>query len=420
MTAIVGFMNKRGIAMAADSAVTLGNTHKVMNSGNKIFTLSKYAPIGVATYGNESFMETPWELAIKMYRKQLGRKKYGALNEYIESFIKYLHDQDFFMTEEHKKIELRNKAIWFYNASVQNSRKRDGYTPSAEVDSLVQELQECKQKNERGIPIPEMVGYSYDNFKTYFNDIFQANLKSFPHLLSEDSKELFLQSFYQYLLVHVKHGHDTGLVFFGYGEKEIYPSMVNIEVIDGFDGRLRYMRLENNSDTIIETENKACVIPFAQIDVAQTIIRGINPSFLDILGNSMVTILNQYRDIILKQIPNNSQNKGMIDFINSLNHNAFASMFVQMATNEFRSNYTDVLIATLANLSKEDMANLAESLVELTSLVRRMSPSEETVGGPVDVAVVSKGDGFIWMKRKHYFDPKLNTNFFNTYNDDEL
>jgi ATP-dependent protease HslVU (ClpYQ) peptidase subunit len=74
MTAIVGFMNKRGIAMAADSAVTLGNTHKVMNSGNKIFTLSKYAPVGIATYGNESFMETPWELVIKMYRKQLGER----------------------------------------------------------------------------------------------------------------------------------------------------------------------------------------------------------------------------------------------------------------------------------------------------------------------------------------------------------
>ena len=65
------------------------------------------------------------------------------------------------------------------------------------------------------------------------------------------------------------------------------------------------------------------------------------------------------------------------------------------------------------------MANLAESLVELTSLIRRMTPKEETVGGPVDVAIVSKGDGFIWLKRKHYFDLKLNANFLNTYNDEE-
>ena len=37
--------------------------------------------------------------------------------------------------------------------------------------------------------------------------------------------------------------------------------------------------------------------------------------------------------------------------------------------------------------------------------------SDETVGGPIDVAVVSKGDGFIWIKRKHYFDPVLNQRF---------
>ena len=64
------------------------------------------------------------------------------------------------------------------------------------------------------------------------------------------------------------------------------------------------------------------------------------------------------------------------------------------------------------------MANVAESLVALTSLVNRMSPRKESVGGPVDVAVISKGDGLIWIKRKLYFYPDLNTQFFNKYNND--
>jgi len=54
---------------------------------------------------------------------------------------------------------------------------------------------------------------------------------------------------------------------------------------------------------------------------------------------------------------------------------------------------------------------MAEALVSLTSLKRRVSMEEESVGGPVDVAVVSKGDGFIWIKRKHYFDPLLNRDY---------
>ena len=70
--------------------------------------------------------------------------------------------------------------------------------------------------------------------------------------------------------------------------------------------------------------------------------------------------------------------------------------------------------------NENDIPNMAESFVSLTSLVRRMSPMEETVGGPVDVVFISKGDGLIWMKRKHYFNPDLNAHFFaNYYNDIE-
>ena len=82
---------------------------------------------------------------------------------------------------------------------------------------------------------------------------------------------------------------------------------------------------------------------------------------------------------------------------------------------DMREVYTEPLLNTVVNLDKEDMANMAESFISLTSLVRRMQPGEETVGGPVDVAVISKGDGFVWINRKHYFKPELNTQFFYNY-----
>ena len=63
-------------------------------------------------------------------------------------------------------------------------------------------------------------------------------------------------------------------------------------------------------------------------------------------------------------------------------------------------------------LPKEELAEMAETLVNLTSFKRRVTPSAETVGGPTDVAVISKGDGLVWIKRKHYFDPALNHRYF--------
>ena len=73
------------------------------------------------------------------------------------------------------------------------------------------------------------------------------------------------------------------------------------------------------------------------------------------------------------------------------------------------------VVDTVRALPKNELAEMAETLVNLTSFRQRMSPDAETVGGPVDVAVISKGDGFIWIKRKHYFQAELNHQFFNNY-----
>ena len=58
---------------------------------------------------------------------------------------------------------------------------------------------------------------------------------------------------------------------------------------------------------------------------------------------------------------------------------------------------------------------MAESLVNLTSFKRRVTLDAETVGGAIDVAVISKGDGFIWLQRKHYFDMDKNPQFAARY-----
>ena len=80
-----------------------------------------------------------------------------------------------------------------------------------------------------------------------------------------------------------------------------------------------------------------------------------------------------------------------------------------------KSNYKPITIV-VESLPKEGLAEMAEALVSLTSLKRRVSLdgslAAETVGGPIDVAVISKGDGLVWIKRKQYFSPNLNHRYF--------
>ena len=69
----------------------------------------------------------------------------------------------------------------------------------------------------------------------------------------------------------------------------------------------------------------------------------------------------------------------------------------------------------MTSLEKEDLADFAESMIKLTSVKRKVSPSLATVDGPIDVMVVSKAEGVVWIKRKHYFSSDLNHSFFDNY-----
>jgi hypothetical protein len=56
----------------------------------------------------------------------------------------------------------------------------------------------------------------------------------------------------------------------------------------------------------------------------------------------------------------------------------------------------------------QDAIDLAEFLVDLTIRFSRFAPGPQTVGGPIEVAAISKHEGFKWIRRKHYFSPSLN------------
>ncbi len=63
-------------------------------------------------------------------------------------------------------------------------------------------------------------------------------------------------------------------------------------------------------------------------------------------------------------------------------------------------------------MPKQDLAVLAQELINLTSVKRRFSSGRESVGGPIDVAVISRTDGFVWVRRKHYFEREFNPRYF--------
>ncbi len=62
----------------------------------------------------------------------------------------------------------------------------------------------------------------------------------------------------------------------------------------------------------------------------------------------------------------------------------------------------------VAAMPLADAIGLAEFMVNVTSGYTHFLLGPDTVGGPTEVASMSRHEGFRWINRKHYYDPRLN------------
>ena len=62
------------------------------------------------------------------------------------------------------------------------------------------------------------------------------------------------------------------------------------------------------------------------------------------------------------------------------------------------------------SMPMQDAIALADYLVSASIGFARFRPGANSIGGPIEIAAVSKHEGFKWVKRKHYFDSILNPN----------
>lgn len=57
----------------------------------------------------------------------------------------------------------------------------------------------------------------------------------------------------------------------------------------------------------------------------------------------------------------------------------------------------------------QDAINLARFLVETTvGFVQYAVMRTKTVGGPIEISVITKHEGFKWVQRKHFFSSEFN------------
>lgn len=419
MTAIVGTINRRGVAFAADSAAThtVSSKHKITNHANKIFELSKRHPVGVCICGNLDFLGMPWEDVFKMYRNSLKETGYDCLKDYSTHFFEFVKQDIMPKLVSDQKGNLSIVVNGYLNELISISKQeleKEGIEATdinliTKLESKMSMFLSIYTGKEKCSDFEE---YSLSDFSSYSCDIVNSLLSPFLPLSSNPDgfRDLFISSLFSIIVstVHV-YLNKTELIFWGYGNGELFPSYFSFEVSSAFDGHIKYSL---KSKYIVSNIDNACVEPFAQTDVANTVIRGIDDDLRIRFYDSYKSSITVFRDEMISSLSDAGAPKELVEAINNMDIDTYTKTFADGMNQYIQENYIEKLVNTVSYLSKEDLADMAESLVRMTYLKRRITSEEESVGGPVDVAVITKGDGFVWLKRKHYFDAKLNPHYF--------
>jgi len=425
MTSEVVVMNSLGVALAADSAATVrnGDAGKVFNSAVKLFMLSKRHPVGVMVHGNAAILGVPWETIIKMFRRELDGTVYDNLEDYGHALIAYLDQNErLFPGPLQDRFYLRSLELVFeklanriidavYEQLFEGTGER---RPQNEIahDEIVAELGGWQKKPDASC-LAEGVGVRL--VSKFSGEISKRIADAFGSFGIDANTTKALYDLAKAIVAKepILPTSLSGIVVAGFGEAEHFPVMQHIEIGEVFENRLKYVR---KPTVKIDHEKPSHIEPFADADMVNTFLHGMNPSFELRMVNEIAKLVVELPNAVVDSI-SDLEPKSKQDWKRKFkpeSRKAIRSLMDELEKQR-NENHLAPIQQAVANMPKDELGHAASRLVSLNWFQKRMSLTDETVGGPVDVAVISKGDGLIWIERKHYFRPELNRHFFDNY-----
>jgi len=422
MTAEIAVLNKSAVVLAADSAVTIGSGTgaKIYNSANKIFEIGRQNPIGLMIYNRMDFMGLPLEVLAKEFRRTRAEKSYETVAQCKDDFFQFLSKE----VDRSDLDELGNLASVTYSLLDYLAREFD-YDLRDDIEATGKVLKSRFNNILKGVldreigklkGFPKAAGFKQivlsEAEKDQVTKIGEQVFKNFK--LNVTSKGLLNRLVALTIERQALSNLFTGMVFAGFGERELCPTLIHLKIDGILKGKLK--KVEQNVVDIGRNGSPAEVLGFAQDDMVQSFVNGVDPMFRQYSSMLLREAVEASAKLVLTPIVKDPKQTAQVLGGLSRNFDQLTFDLSKKADSWVDRNFTQDVKDMVKSMPKEDLANLAESLIEITSLKRKVTRDRETVGGDVDVAVISRSEGLIWVKRKHYFSPELNSRFFDRRN----
>lgn len=406
MTAEIAILNRHAVALAADSAVTIGG-QRAWKTANKLFSLSPINDIGIMIYGSGDFSGCSWEIIAKTFRAQIGNRTFSTVSECGEEFLDYLGSARFAEMDAKdlnvltliRDILERIK----YEVGQQNSKADHSRTLRRVIRKNLDLLEKNTQRLECSVAVSQFA-------EEYSELISQLIVNIFDYLPTRNSVHLLVDLLYLAFRSKIPSSSITGVVIAGFGADQIFPELMDYSIDGKHRGFVRaWIDREENFNR--NDANAATVMPFAQSDMFQLFMEGITDNHLTFIRDTLFRVLNDKSTRLVEKLVDEEHRRAVEISLQQQDNSKILSKFSEEFSNYVHQEMVRPVVRVISTLPKEEMATMAEALVEITTLRRKMDSTVESVGGPTDVAIISKGDGFVWVKRKYYFDIALNPDF---------
>lgn len=403
MTCEIAILNRNAVALAADSAVTIGND-KIFHTVDKLFTLGDQHLVGIMIFGTSEFMGIGWETLVSLFSQTLPKNPLPHLTDYGEKLAEFILDKKGPVNEESEEYYVMSTVELFLRGirdhTIGKVRERISKMGSVTTTEITVFLEESiareeemrvndppfnKNSRKKSVKIAKrsrkiILDMSTNIFEKMQPTSDQLNriIACFVRTMTDKRRFLALNS---------------GVVIAGFGGKDIFPSLQHFS----YEGRIEGI-LRNNlelSHKINAVTSQAALIPFAQADEARTFIEGISPSIKTQIVQSSESFVDDVLGAALPAAGTKREIESRTDLSNDLKKKVHDHVMKLIYT----SGISPVM-QTVKVLPREELARLARALVSLSSFKKHVTHDKETVGGPIDVALISRAEGFTWVRKK--------------------
>lgn len=424
MTTEIAVVNRLGVALATDSAVTVsdGTRMKVFDTGDKLFELSEVHPVGVMINGNMDFLEIPWEILIKSFRDEHGDEPRASIPDWCKALFEHVAAHPG-INELARTKSFRN-AVMSEIASIQGAvlerlRPLQQGSPAAGdprfhelISRLLDEelVAEIDFLGDLEVADSLMGLDEADYLQRHRNEINSISDEQFkPTTLSDQQRDLIAQAVVLSLFRYGSADSGSGLIVAGYGADKFFPALEAFHVDGVVDGRIKHTR--TGGSEIDRTSTLGATVSFAQTDVIDRLLAGADPRFIsataDFIRRSIAGLGDQFGNGSTGESAEQSALRGIFENAAEQAAEEFETSFAPRVREQFLNEFNSMI----AMMPKQELIELAESLVSVTVVERKAQSETATVGGPIDVAMITKNEGFVWIKRKHFFDARLNPRY---------